>query len=100
MRNTVENLYYGNITPGAQQIVPNSELKKAVDRVTRFESQLTERLDETGQSILAKLIESEDEIESITALENFILGFRLGAKITMECMDENDGAIREVTDHG
>ena len=83
-----------------QQIVPNSELKKAVDRVTRFESQLTERLDETGQSILAKLIESEDEIESITALENFILGFRLGAKITMECMDENDGAIREVTDHG
>ena len=100
MRNTLEDLYYGNITPGAQQIVPNSELKRAVDRVTRFESQLTERLDETGQSILAKLIESEDEIESITARENFILGFRLGVKITMECMDKNDGDIREVTDHG
>ena len=100
MRNTLEDLYYGNITPGAQQMVPNSELKRAVDRVTRFESQLTERLDETGQSILAKLIESEDEIESITARENFILGFRLGAKITMECMDENDGDIREVTDYG
>ena len=51
-----EDLYYGNITPGAQQIVPNLELKRAVDRVTRFESQLTERLEETGQSILAKLI--------------------------------------------
>ena len=94
MRNTLEDLYYGNITPGAQQIVPNSELKRAVDRVARFESQLTERLDETGQSILAKLIESEDEIESITARENFILGFRLGARITMECMDENDGDIK------
>ena len=100
MRNTLEDLYYGNITPGAQQIVPNSKLKKAVDRVTRFESQLTERLDETGQTILSKLIESEDEIESITARENFILGFRLGTKITMECMDKNDGAIREVADHG
>ena len=100
MRNTLEDLYYGNITPGAQQIVPNSELKKAVDRVTRFESQLTERLDEDGQTILTKLIESRDEVESITARENFILGFRLGAKITMECMDENDGDIREVTDHG
>ena len=100
MRNILEDLYYGNITPGAQQIVPNSELKRAVDRVTRFESQLTERLDEDGQTILAKLIESRDEIESISARENFILGFRLGAKITMECMDENDGAIREVTDHG
>ena len=100
MRNTLEDLYYGNITPGAQQIVPNSELKRAMDRVARFESQLTEQLDETGQSILAKLIESEDEIERITALENFILGFRLGARITMECMDKNDGDIREVTDYG
>ena len=69
MRNILEDLYYGNITPGAQQITPNSELKRATDRIARFESQLTERLDETGQSILAKLIESEDEIESITAAE-------------------------------
>ena len=100
MRNTLEDLYYGNITPGTQQIAPNSELKRAVDRVTRFESQLKERLDEDGQTILAKLIESEDEIERITARENFILGFRLGARITMERMDENDGDIREVNDHG
>ena len=100
MRNTLEDLYYGNITPGAQQIAPDSELKRAVDRVARFESQLTELLDETGQTILAKLIESRDEFESITARKNFILGFRLEAKITMECMDGNDGDIRRVTDYG
>ena len=94
MRNTLEDLYYGNITPSTQQIMPDSELKRATDRITRFESQLTERLDEDGQAILAKLIESRDEIESITARENFILGFRLGARITMECMDGNDGDIR------
>ena len=94
MRNTLEDLYYGNITPGAQQMTPNSELKRAADRVARFESQLTERLDEDGQAILEKLIESQHEIDSITALENFVLGFRLGAKITMECMDENDGDIK------
>ena len=94
MRNTLEDLYYGNITPGAQQMAPNSELKRATDRVTRFENQLTERLDKDGQAILSKLIESQHEIDGITALENFILGFRLGAKITMECMDENDGDIK------
>ena len=43
---------------------------------------------------MAKLIESQQEIDSITALENFILGFRLGAKIMMECRDNNDGDIR------
>ena len=94
MRNTLEDLYYGNITPNAQDMAPNSELKRATDRVARFENQLTEQLDETGQAVLARLIESQQEIDSITAMENFILGFRLGAKIVMECMDNNDGDIK------
>ena len=96
MRKTLEDLYFGNITPNEQKMAPDSELKKAVDRVVRYENQLTELLDEDGQTILTKLIRSQHEIESITALENFILGFRLGAKITMECMDENDGDIKNV----
>ena len=94
MRKTLEDLYYGNITPNAQDMAPNSELKRATDRVARFEKQLTERLDETGQVVLAKLIESQQEIDSITALENFILGFRLGSRIMVECMDDNDGDIK------
>ena len=94
MRSTLEDLYYGNITPGKQQVVPNSELKRAMDRVARFESQLTELLDETGQTILTKLMESQDEADSITSLENFILGFRLGARLMAESMDDNDGNIK------
>ena len=94
MRNILEDLYYGNITPGVQQIAPNSELKRATDRVARFESQLTERLDEDGKTILAKLVESQHEIDNITALENFILGFRLGARLMAESMDDNDGDIK------
>ena len=94
MRNTLEDLYYGNITPGVQQMAPNSELKRAIDRVARFENQLTELLDEGGKTILEKLIESQHEIDNITALENFILGFRLGSRLMAESMDENDGDIR------
>ena len=100
MRKTLEDFYYGNISPGAQQMAPNSELKRAVDRVARFENQLTEQLDEAGQTVLAKLIESQHEINDITALENFILGFRLGVRMMAESMDDNDGDIWEVTDYG
>ena len=46
-------------------MAPDSELKKAVDRVTRYESQLTERLSEDEQTILTKLIRSQHEINSI-----------------------------------
>ena len=94
MRKTLEDLYYGNITPNAQDMAAGSELKQAVGRVAHYENQLTERLDEVGQEILTKLVRSQHEIDSITAMENFILGFRLGVRIMAECMDDNDGDIR------
>ena len=94
MRKTLEDLYYGNITPNEQDMIPGAELKRAVDRVARYESQLTEQLGETEQTILTKLISSQHEIDSITARENFILGFRLGVRIMAECLDDNDGDIR------
>ena len=34
MRNTLEDLYYGNITLGKQQIAPNSELKRTVKKLS------------------------------------------------------------------
>ena len=100
MRKTLEDLYYGNITPNEQQMTPGSEMEKAVARVASCEKQLLERLEETEQDALTKLIRSQHEINSITAVENFILGFRLGVRMMAECMDSDDGDIREVTDHG
>ena len=94
MRKTLEDLYYGSIIPNEQQMTPGSELKRAVDRVAKYEKQLMERLKESEQDILTKLVRSQHEINSITASENFILGFRLGVRLIAECMDENDGDIR------
>ena len=94
MRKNLENLYYGNITPSEQQMTPGSEMEKAVARVASCEKQLMEQLGETEQTILTKLIRSQHEINSITATENFILGFRLGVRLMVECMDDNDGNIR------
>ena len=61
MRNTLEDLYYGNIPPNAQDIVPHSELKRATDRVVRFEKKLTEQLDEAGQFNPGLLAGHEDD---------------------------------------
>ena len=94
MRKTLEDLYYGNIIPNEQRMMPNSELKRAVERAASCEKQLMEQLEETEQETLAKLIRSQHEVNSITATENFILGFRLGVRLMAECMDENDGNIR------
>ena len=94
MRKILQDFYYGNLTPGDQDIAPNSELRRAVDRITRCEQQLTERLGETEQAILSELVQAQHTADGITAVENFILGFRLGVRMMAECMDDNDGGIR------
>ena len=94
MRKTLKDFYYGNLTPGDQNIAVGSELKRAVDRITRCEQHLTERLGEPEQLLLNELISAQHIADSITAEENFILGFRLGVRIMAECMDGNDGDIR------
>ena len=94
MRKTLEDLYYGNITPCEQQMIPGSELKRAVERVAKCEEQLMELLNEESQQILTRLTRSQREISSITATENFIRGFRLGVRLVTECMDDNDGDTR------
>ena len=94
MRKILQDFYYGNLTPGDQDIAPNSELRRAVDRIARCEQQLTERLGETEQAILSELVQAQHTADSITAVENFILGFRLGVRMMAECMDDNDGGIR------
>ena len=94
MRKNLEDLYYGNITPNEQRMTPGSEMEKAVARAASCEKQLMEQLGETEETILTKLIRPQHEINGITAVENFILGFRLGVRIMAECLDENDGDIR------
>ena len=100
MRKVLKEFYLGNIVPAERQIASNSELQRAVNNVTRCEQQLNERLNEAERAILTELVLSQHEVDSITACENFILGFRLGVRMMAECMDENDGSTQKITDHG
>ena len=94
MRKILEDFYYGNITPSEKEVQAGSKLHRAVDTAARCESQLAEGLDEVKQTLLTKLIKAQHEIDCITAVENFVLGFRLGVRMMVECMDDNDGDVR------
>jgi len=93
MRKILEELYFGNIAPYNKQMAPSSELQRMVKRVADCESQLTERLNEEERQLLNVLINAQQEIDRITVMENFILGFRLGVRLMAECMDEDDGDL-------
>ena len=96
MRKILEDFYLGNIVPSERRISPDSDLRQAVEHVYQCERRLREQLNESGQTVLTELVGSQHDIDSIMALENFILGFRLGVRMMAECMDEDDGDTRRI----
>ena len=46
-----------------------------------------------GKALLHRLVDAENEASSTIALENFILGFRLGMRLAIESLDEDDGSL-------
>ena len=93
MRDTLENLYFGKITPNEQDITPGAVLADAMGRAEQCEERLTARLEGEEKTLLLRLLNAENEISSTKALENFILGFRLGMRIAIESLDEDDGSL-------
>ena len=94
MRDTLENLYFGNITPNEQDITPGSVLAAAMDQAEQCEEKLTARLEGEEKPLLLRLLNAENEISNTMALENFILGFRL------EALDEDDGNLTMTQEEG
>ena len=93
MRKTLEELFYGNLTPNEQQIPPASPLQQAMDQAEKYEEKLTSLLEGEEKTMLLRLLNAENEIGSTLALENFILGFRLGMRLAIESLDEDDGSL-------
>lgn len=97
MRKTLENFYYGNLDPCSRQVASDSRLKQVMDKAGKWEEKLMTKLEEDEKSLLLNLVNAQNEIGSTLAMENFILGFRLGMRLTMEGMDENDGCLVDLT---
>ena len=87
MRDTLENLYFGKITPNEQDITPGSVLADAMGRAEQCEERLTARLEGEEKTLLLRLLNAENEISST------MLGFRLGMRIAIESLDEDDGSL-------
>ena len=62
MRDTLEDLYFGKITPNEQDITPGSVLADAMDRAEQCEEKLTARLEGEEKTLLLRLLNAENEI--------------------------------------
>lgn len=71
-----------------------------MDWAEQCEEKLTALLEGEEKILLLRLLNAENEISSTIALENFILGFRLGVRMILEALDEDDGSLLDPNKEG
>ncbi|MEE1239379.1 MAG: hypothetical protein UHO61_05595 [Acutalibacteraceae bacterium] len=86
----LEELYNGNIAPIERSIKKGSEYYKLCKAAAEKKEKLFEELSCEKKAIYESIAESKLMIESISEEEIFIYGFRLGAQIMLEIINEPD----------
>ena len=87
--NTIQDLYYGRISPYEMSISTAPEYQKLKALADRNEDLLRESLSDEQKELLEKLAESITDISSISERDMFIAGFRLGMKLMIDVMRDD-----------
>ena len=87
--NTIQDLYYGRISPYEMSISTAPEYQKLKTLADKNENLLKETISDEQKELLEKLTESITDISSISERDMFIAGFRLGVKLMIDVM-KND----------
>lgn len=84
MASILEEFAYGNLSPEVQFFKRDSEYGRAMEFVSRNEEKLLERLGADDKDLFQKYVEMQGELNQLTAVKNFIYGFKLGLIMTAE----------------
>ena len=87
--NFIEELYYGNIRPSAQEHILTETYKQATAIVSRITAQLRETLSEPERTLLERLIEANNDVIGETGAAEFQVGFALGVRMMIDCFAMN-----------
>ena len=86
--NTIQDLYYGRISPYEMSISTAPEYQKLKALANKNEDLLKETLSDEQKELLEKLTECITDISSISERDMFIAGFRLGIKLMIDVMKD------------
>ena len=87
--NTIQDLYYGRISPYEMSISTTPEYQKLKTLADKNEDLLKEKLSDEQKKLLEKLTECITDISLISERDTFIAGFRLGVKLMIDVMKDD-----------
>lgn len=86
MRNIIEELYYGNITPCDRDIIKGGSYSHLLHLLTRNEDALVQTLTQAQQETFEKFKDCASEISDTNKVTAFTIGFKLGMRLALEAM--------------
>ena len=84
---TLEDLYYGNLFPHEKCAKLDDEMKELLGLLNRNEEKLIATLSDEQKETFEKYKDCNREISEISERNAFLNGFRLGAKIIIEVVN-------------
>ena len=86
MRSIIEELYYGNVSPSDRDIIRGSIYSHILNLVTRNEDELVQTLTQAQKETFDKFKDRASELGDKNEMTSFVLGFKLGMRLTVETM--------------
>lgn len=90
MTDFIRELYYGNLRPMSEGEIPD-DLAELVTHAVDLEDRLTVALKGEEKDLFLDYVDTCNEAQALSDEENFISGFRYGARFMTDvfCGDEN-----------
>ena len=93
----LKEIYHGNYRVTERTFKRNSDFGKAMDKVVALSDQLQTGLNVEQKDLLAQLDAAYHDLTDRTAFEDFVTGFRLGMRLTLEGVADGDGAFTMIS---
>lgn len=91
----IEEFYYGNIEPQARSARANKAMSTEMQTLSNTEKFLTEKLTDENKIKFLDYVNAWSVVNGESNLDSFIMGFRLGARLTVDTFMGNEAPLEE-----
>ena len=94
----LKTFFFGNVDPQSRAVKPGSRADKLRIYITDHLPEIENALPDEQRGVLEKIMDAQGELDTISELDSFIVGFRLGAAFTYDTFVNTDTPYRDLTE--
>ena len=86
MKNTIEDLYFGNIMPSERDVYQNADYKKAIKEAEAVRSEFEKQLTDAQKVLFNSYVDKTNFASVYSEFDAFLAGFRIASRLMVEAL--------------